>query len=733
MSSNIFSKIVNCRICGHNEIKLVISLGQQLISSRFPKYLDFSTPKVDINLCECKNKNCRLLQLYETVNQSELYEYEYGYRSGLNNSMRQHLKSYKEEIEELVELNEGDYVLDIGSNDSTLLSYYSDKYNRIGIDPTGKQFQEYYQNITLVPSYFTKEIFLNNYGNNKCKIISSISMFYDIPKPVEFAKDIHECLHEDGIWTCEQSYLITMIKRNSIDTICHEHLEYYSLKQIKYIADLAGFKIINVLFNDCNGGSFRIYMAKKTSKKYKENIELVSKILQEEFDFGIEKDNFYENFINSCNSEINKLKKFINLINKDNKKIFVYGASTKGNTLLQYAGLGEESIPFAVERNMHKINKMTSTGIKIIGEDEMRNLKPDYLLVLPYHFKEEIIKREEEYLNNGGQLIFPFPNFEIYSSKPKLLITGSDGFIGSYVKEIMNDYILYGINRHTKKFEKKIHKFEIDMNDKCSLENIINIVKPNTIVHLAGNSSAEYCFKNTIEAIFNNGILTAYLCDIIHKNNLNIKLFNASSSEIFKGHNTFIATDNEKFKYHNHPYSISKIMGQSIIDFYRETYNLPFSNGIIFTTESYRKSENFLLNKIVKHIKQFTNTKEILILGSLQSYRNIIHPIDVANAISYIIKQEKGNNYLICNTDENICIYDLVVKLYSKASINLIKNDNILYDKDTNEPVIKIKNIQHIENNIIDIKGYPENLLNLGWKPMHNIDFILNELLDYTE
>ena len=242
-----FEKIKECRICGCNDINVVIALGEQFIASRFPNYGDFSTPKVEISLCVCKNKNCGLLQLYETVNQSELYEYEYGYRSGINNSMRQHLKNYKDEIEKHVELNDGDYILDIGSNDSTMLSFYSENYNRIGIDPTGKQFEEYYKNIELIPTYFSKEVFKNKYGNNKCKIISSISMFYDLPKPVEFAKDIYECLHEDGIWTCEQSYLLTMIERNSIDTICHEHLEYYCLKQIKYIADLAGFKIINVL------------------------------------------------------------------------------------------------------------------------------------------------------------------------------------------------------------------------------------------------------------------------------------------------------------------------------------------------------------------------------------------------------------------------------------------------------------------------------------------------------
>ena len=245
-----------CRICNSSALKIVVALGEQYIASRFPVFGDFSTPKVSISLCVCNS--CGLLQLYETVQQHELYEYEYGYRSGISHSMRQHLKEYNEEIQQHVDLNEGDTVLDIGSNDSTMLKNYSEKYTRIGIDPTGKQFSEYYDNIDLIPTYFTKEAFQSKY-DVKCKVISSISMFYDLPNPVQFAKDIYDCLHDDGIWTCEQSYLKTMIERNSIDTICHEHLEYYCLKQVKHIADLAGFVIIDVKFNDCNGGSFIIY------------------------------------------------------------------------------------------------------------------------------------------------------------------------------------------------------------------------------------------------------------------------------------------------------------------------------------------------------------------------------------------------------------------------------------------------------------------------------------------
>ena len=237
----------SCRICKNVELVDVISLGEQFITSRFPVYGDYSTPKTSIHLCMC-NK-CGLIQLRETTKSSELYEYEYGYRSGISNTMRSHLKSYKEEICSIVSIHDGDVIVDIGSNDSTMLQYYDSKYRRIGVDPTGIQFKQFYGDVELLPTYFTFENFTNKYGSIKCKIVSSISMFYDLPDPVQFAKDIHSILEQDGIWTCEQSYLLTMLRTNSIDTICHEHLEYYALYQINEIAYRAGFKIIDVKFS----------------------------------------------------------------------------------------------------------------------------------------------------------------------------------------------------------------------------------------------------------------------------------------------------------------------------------------------------------------------------------------------------------------------------------------------------------------------------------------------------
>ena len=720
--------LYNCRICKDDKLVDVISLGEQFITSRFPKYGDFSTPKTKITLCMCNT--CGLIQLRETTDSSELYEYEYGYRSGISNTMRDHLKKYQEEIVSKVQLEIGDIIVDIGSNDSTMLQYYSSDLRRIGVDPTGKQFQQYYGEVELLSTYFNYENFLNNFGKIKCKIISSISMFYDLPDPVQFAKDIHSVLEDDGIWTCEQSYLLTMLKLNSIDTICHEHLEYYALHQIKNIADRANFKIIDVLFNDCNGGSFRIYFAKCDSMLHKENTELINKILLNESEVGIMNEQLYKNFMKNCDIQVKYLKDFIETVNKNNKKVYIYGASTKGNCLLQYAKLNETHIKYAVERNPKKIGKMTITGTEIISEETMRDNPPDYLLVLPWHFRNEIMSRETSFSSAGGQFIFPFPHFEIIGSKPKLLITGCDGMIAHYVKEKFNDYNLYGIARSIFNCEKNITKFYFDMNDNIQLEDSLHIIKPDFIVHLASISSSQYSIKNPIKTLQCNGLITAQLCDFIHRNGWTTKLFNASSSEIYKGHNDYEVQEDDRNMFHLHPYSIAKTIGHSMIEFYRNAYNLPFSNGTIFTTESPLKRPEFLLNKIAAHIKEWKNgNKTQLIVGNLDSYRNILHASDVANAIYTIISQEKGETYLICN-EESYKVYDLVNRLYSSAGIALEQKDNVLYEQDSGLPVLVIEDKKiGFDSTPTNIRGNPKKLKELGWTPTVTINNILEELL----
>lgn len=719
-----------CRICSNKKLSTVISLGEQKITSIFKKYGEHNdVNSYPINLCMCEN--CGLIQLEETTPPDDMYKKNnYGYLSSISNTMKQHLKEYNEEILEKIKLDDNDIVIDIGSNDSTFLHYYDKNIRRIGVDPTGNQFKDYYDDIELVPDYFNKENVIKQVGNIKCKIITSICMFYDLPDPVQFAKDIYYFLDDEGIWTCEQSYLLDMLRTNSLDTICHEHLEYYALTQIIEIANRSDFKIIDIKFNSSNGGSFRIYFAKKISQNYTECTTLINKILEDENQYGIKNKETYINFVKKCDNELKKLTDFIKYINDNGKKAYIYGASTKGNCILQYCNITEEHVKYAVERNKYKIGLSTNTGIEIIDEKLMREHNPEYLIVLPWHFKNEIIEREKEYLNNGGQLIFYFPTFEIISSKPKLLITGCDGFISNYIKETFNEYTLYGITKNKKDLEKNITKIFFDMNNYDTLEHVIQIINPECIIHLAGISSSVEAFENPLKTLENNGMITAKLCDIIYNNNKNIKLFNASSSEIYKDHKKFIVNEynNIDDTLHLHPYSIAKIMGQQIVKFYREKYNLHFSNGILFTVQSVKKSYKFLLNKIYNNIKNEKDNNPIII-GNLDSYRNIIHPYDVANSIKYIFNNKFGDDYNICNY-ESYKMEELVLKLYKNCNIELYKEKNIYYDKKSMTQKLIIKDLDNgLDKNIINITGYPNKLKSLGWEIKYFIEDIINEFL----
>lgn len=719
-------RIKTCRICQSTSLHEVLDLGSQVITSRFPVKGDHSTPSTPVCLVMCEQ--CRLVQLRDTTESSELYEHLYGYRSGISQTMRDHLMNFNHSLQQWVSFNDGDYVLDIGSNDSTFLSYYPSNVTRVGCDPTGKQFSQYYAaDMKLIPTYFTEKVIRETFGDGvRFKAVTSISMFYDLPDPVQFAKDIHSILEEEGIWALEQSYVGTMLKRNSIDTICHEHLEYYGLKQIKEIMDRAGFKIIDVSFNDCNGGSFRILVAKQTATLHSECTETIQTLLQSEEDSGMHTIERYEKFYEDCLSEVNRLVAFIRYAQKDNKKVYIYGASTKGNCLLQFGKIDSTLIPYAVERNPLKYGHTTSTGIEIISEDQMRQDHPEYLLVLPWHFRDEIIKRESEYLERGGALLFPFPHFELYTAKPRCLITGMDGQIGHYVKEqFQKSHQLYGIVHSMKDRDSAILRIQHNMDSYSELDQILQCIRPHSIIHLASLSNTEVCEAHPIPTILTNGVSVSYLCEIIRKRKLGCSLFHASSSELFKGHGVYeVVDDSTDF----HPitiYGISKQFGHQVVQYYRKKYGLPFSNGILFTTESPLRNHRFVLQKMIRHASSWAQTRQPLELGSVDSYRNLIHASDVASAVAVILKQPVGGEYVISNL-EGETIEGVMQKVYQHYGMDLQKQGDSYVDSKTGETVVVIG--ESLRGSPTHIDGRPDALLKLGWKPMYSLEGLLEDL-----
>lgn len=408
----MIEKLIQCRICGNKQLEMVVDLGEQSLTGVFPKNKSENVTSGPLRLVKCNGEDsCGLLQLDHTYDLDEMYGDNYGYRSGLNASMVKHLQEKVKKILSIVRIDTNDLVIDIGSNDSTTLQAYPKNYRLVGIDPTGKKFQEYYpEHIELIPDFFTKEKAQKLFGTTKAKVITSFSMFYDLPSPMQFMQDVYDVLDDDGIWVFEQSYMPIMLEKNSYDTICHEHLEYYSLQVIHYMTEKIGFNIIDVEFNDINGGSFSVMVAKKSSNHFKENSNQVQTILEKEKILELDTLNPYLAFQKRTEKSREDLLKFLHTAKAENKTVYGLGASTKGNVILQFCNITDELLAGIGEVNAEKFDAFTpGTRIHILSETEVLDKKPDYLLVLPWHFRPFF---ESDKFFYGRNLLFPLPKLE---------------------------------------------------------------------------------------------------------------------------------------------------------------------------------------------------------------------------------------------------------------------------------------------------------------------------------
>lgn len=413
--------IVACRICGNRKLTEIVNLGDQAFTGLFPRTGDARVPYGPLELVKCSEKDhgCGLVQLRHSFDPDQMYGATYGYRSGLNASMVQHLHRRVADARQRVSLSAGDVVLDIGSNDCTTLRAYGDNgYRLIGIDPSASKFRRFYPDwVEAIPDFFSAENYRERMGNARAKIVTSIAMFYDLEDPTDFMRQVRDVLDDDGIWVFEQSYLPLMIERNAYDTICHEHVSYYALQQIQWMVQRAGLRVLDVEINDVNGGSFCITAAKAESRR-PVNQWLVDAIAEREDRLGYGGIEPYERFRERIFAHRNELREFIVDATRSGKRICGYGASTKGNVLLQFCQFTPREISMIAEVNEDKFGCFTPhTLIPITSEAVVRKTAPDYMLVLPWHFREGIIERERAWLNEGGQLVFPLPQLEVVSGK----------------------------------------------------------------------------------------------------------------------------------------------------------------------------------------------------------------------------------------------------------------------------------------------------------------------------
>ena len=393
----------NCRLCGSGELTSIFDLGNLYINDFVTRERIGEGRKAPLELLACNN--CSLVQLRHTAPQELLYSRYYWYRSGVTDTMKAALLDLATAVEALADLKEGDVILDIGANDGTLLQSFSvPNLNRVGCEPANNLIDLLHDNAEYVMHDFwdyDEYIELQKtWGINQAKVVTALGMFYDLEDPNKFISDARKALHKDGIFVAQLMCMASMLEKNDLGNLCHEHIEYYSMESLKFLFEKNGLEIFRIEENDVNGGSYRIFARHLVSGSidFEEQITIDDLIA-----FKDRVDRNRDLCVNFIRNEVEK-----------GKVVYVYGASTKGNTILQYYGLDSSLITAAAERSPEKWGKYTvGSWIPIVSEEEARAADPDYFLVLPWAFFDEFYMREEKWRKGGGQFIVPLPDFRV--------------------------------------------------------------------------------------------------------------------------------------------------------------------------------------------------------------------------------------------------------------------------------------------------------------------------------
>lgn len=411
-----------CRICGNTNLVEVLNLGNQVLSCVFPSESERDPSNSPLVLAKCQSDGstdvCGLVQLKHTAELSKMYGATYGYHSSLSPTMVKHLESKVNQLVSLAKPKQNDLILDIGCNDGTLLNAYSKygKFRRFGIDPSSEKFKQYFQaDVDVTFDFFSGKIARAVFGDAKCKIVTSIAMFYDLDDPRSFVNDVASCLHDEGIWALELSYLPMLLNQLTYDQICHEHVTYYGLRELQYLFAEAGLKVIDLSFNDMNGGSLYVLVAHQGSA-YSINQDAIDGALIQERNLNSLEP--YKRYARRIGQHKDDVRQFFEHCKVNGKRVFGYGASTKGNIVLNYCEITREMLPAIGDLNTEKHGRFTpGTRIPILSHEKIKEFKPDFLFVLVWHFRTEVIRSEMHYLESGGKLVFHLPRFHVVTKE----------------------------------------------------------------------------------------------------------------------------------------------------------------------------------------------------------------------------------------------------------------------------------------------------------------------------
>ena len=658
-------EINKCRICGSEQLEELFSLGNLYIST-FVNSRGENIGQAPLTLVWCNN--CTLVQLKHTAPQELLYSGHYWYRSGLNKIIIDDLKDIVEKSENIIALKYGDVVLDIGANDGTLLSFYPKNVIRVGCEPATNLIEHMKKNCDIpITKFWNYESYREKLGEKKAKIITAIGMFYDMDDPNQFIKDAARVLDNDGIFVAQLMTSKPMLEKNDVGNICHEHIEYYSYQSLKELFERNGLEIFKVEENSINGGSYRLFARhlQNGSINYPEDITKKSYL---DFAKRIEKNK------ENC---VNLIKRLVS----EGKKIYGYGASTKGNTILQYYNLTDKEILGIAEISEEKFGKYTvGTNISIIKEDDAKK-DAEYLLVLPYAFRDSFIKRESEWLKNGGKFIFALPTTEIYEERKKkrALILGITGQDGSYLAEILleKNYEVHGMYRrsatgNTKNINHILNKITLhkgDLTDQTSLYKIISEVKPDEIYNEADQDHVGWSYDIPGYSYDVTAAAVGKILEIIKQINPKIKFFQPLSSTMFGDAKEIPQKDSTPFAPQS-PYACGKLMAYYLAKYYRDVHGLFVSTAIFYNHDSPRRSEEYLLHKICASAVRIANgMQDKIFVGALDL------PVDIGYAKEYmeaawrIMQQDKPEDFII-STGETHTIKELIDEAFNQVGLN---------------------------------------------------------------